>query len=75
MSQVEAVDLNDKRQVGRFLELPFRLYRGHPLWVPPIRIDAAAMLNPGKHPYYEHSEAEFFVAVRDSEVVGRLGLL
>jgi GNAT superfamily N-acetyltransferase len=75
MIQVEPVDLNDQRQVSRFLDLPFRLYRGHPLWVPPIRIDAAAMLNPKKHPFYEHSEAEFFVAVRDGEVVGRIGLL
>jgi GNAT superfamily N-acetyltransferase len=75
MIRVEAVDLDDRRQVGRFLELPFRLYRGHPLWVPPIRIDVAAMLNPRKHPFYEHSEGEFFVAERGGQVVGRIGML
>ncbi len=75
MIQVEAVDLNDGRQVRRFLDLPFRLYRNQPLWVPPIRIDAAAMLNPKKYPYYEHSEAEFFVALREREVVGRIALM
>lgn len=75
MLTVHAVDLADRAQVRRFLDLPFRLYRGHPLWVPPIRLDAAAMLNPNKHPFYEHSDAEFFVAVRDGQAVGRIALL
>lgn len=75
MLTVEAVDLADRAQVRRFLDLPFRLYRGHPLWVPPIRLDAAAMLNPAKHPFYEHSEAVFFLAVRDGRAVGRIAAL
>src|SRR6266508_2203822 len=34
------------------------------------------MLNKNKHPFYEHSDAEFFVAKSSSgEVVGRIGLL
>ena len=33
------------------------------------------MLNPRKHPYYEHSEADFFIAVRDGHDVGRIATL
>jgi GNAT superfamily N-acetyltransferase len=33
------------------------------------------MMNPDKHPYYEHSDAEFFVAEKDGEVVGRIAAL
>jgi hypothetical protein len=33
------------------------------------------MLNRNKHPYYEHSDAEFFVAKRDGKIVGRIALL
>ncbi len=33
------------------------------------------MLNPDKHPYYEHSDAEFFVAKRGNEIVGRIGAM
>lgn len=29
-------------------------------------------MNPNKHPFYEHSDAEFFIARRDGEVVGRI---
>ena len=75
MTTVLPIDPHSSRDVRRFLALPTSLYRGHPLWVPPIRIDAATQLNPGKHPYYEHSEAEFFLATRDGDDVGRVALL
>jgi len=75
MTTVLPIDLQSSRDVRRFLDLPFRLYRNHPLWVPPIRVDAATQLNPRKHPYYEHSEAEFFLATRDGEDAGRIALL
>jgi hypothetical protein len=32
-------------------------------------------LNPDKHPYYEHSTADFFVAQDKNEIVGRIALL
>ena len=75
MIRIQPVDLRSKSDVRRFLQLPFRLYKGNPLWVPPILIDARVQLNPDKHPFYEHSEAEFFLASRDGEDVGRIGLL
>ncbi len=75
MVTVEKVNTANRGEVRRFLHLPFRLYRGNPLWVPPILIDAATQLNPDKHPFYEHSAAEFFLARRDGEDVGRIALL
>jgi len=75
MLSVDPVDVGDRGDVGRFLRLPFRLYQGHPLWVPPISIDAATQLNPEKHPFYEHSEAAFFIARRGDEDVGRIAVL
>jgi GNAT superfamily N-acetyltransferase len=75
MTTILPIDLQSSADVRRFLSLPFRLYQNHPLWVPPIRIDAATQLNPRKHPYYEHSEAEFFLATRDGKDVGRIALL
>jgi GNAT superfamily N-acetyltransferase len=75
MISIEKVDTKNKAAVRSFLRLPFRLYQGHQLWVPPILLDAAVQLNPDKHPFYEHSEAEFFLAIQDGEVVGRIALL
>lgn len=72
---IEQVNLDSKGQVREFLRLPHRLYKDHPLWVPPLCIDARTRLDPEEHPFYDHSEAEFFLARRSGEVVGRLALL
>jgi hypothetical protein len=75
MLAIEKIDTNDKRDVRRFINIPFRLYRNHPQWVPPLLIDAEMQLNRNKHPYYEHSDADFFIAVRDGRDVGRIAAL
>jgi GNAT superfamily N-acetyltransferase len=75
MVNIEKIDTSNKAQVKRFIELPFPMYADTPQWVPPIRIDIAASLNPKKHPYYEHSFADFFIATRDRKDIGRLAVL
>ena len=75
MLSIEEVDTTNKAQVRRFIDIPYRLYANHPYWVPPFRNDIAMMLNREKHPYYEHSTADFFMAVRDGRDVGRIAAL
>lgn len=75
MVHVEQVDTADRRQVARFMALPFRLYSGCAQWVPPIRSDVALMLNRKKHPFYEHSTADFFIATRSGQDVGRIAAM
>ena len=75
MITVKKIDLNSRSEIDRFVQFPFDLYEGHPQWVPPFISDVRTMLNPEKHPYYEHSDAEFFIAERDGEVVGRIAAL
>jgi len=75
MITITKIDTNNRSDVNRFLRFPFHLYKDHPLWVPPILIDARAQLNPEVHPFYEHSDAEFFLAIRDGEIAGRIAML
>ncbi len=58
-----------------FIELPYRLYRGNAQWIPPLRRDVAHMLSP-THPFYQHAQAELFLA-RDGDgtVVGRVAAI
>jgi len=75
MIEIHKVDLKSKSEVNRFVQVPFELYAGHPQWVPPFITDVKMMLNPDKHPYYEHSDAEFFLAEKDGKAVGRIAAL
>ncbi len=72
MLAIEEIDTNNKAQVKRFVELPYKLYKDCPQWVPPLYADSYLPLNRKKHPFFEYSEADFFIAVRDGEVVGRI---
>ncbi len=75
MIVIEQVDTTNNALVRRFVNLPFRLYANHPQWVPPILDDIALMLNRAKHPFYEHSDADFFIAARDGRDAGRIAAL
>jgi hypothetical protein len=75
MLTIEKVDTASKSQVRRFVRIPYRLYKGNPYWVPALFIDAEIMLNRQKHPFYEHSDADFFIAVRNGRDVGRIAAL
>jgi hypothetical protein len=73
--KIETLDTSDRRHVRQFLDLPFRLYRDNPQWVPPLAPDAALMLDRRRHPFYRHSEAAFFLAREGERPVGRLAAL
>ena len=75
MLVIEKVDTNNKAQVKRFVQLPHRLYKDCPQWVPLINIDAYTYLNRKKHPFHEHSDVDFFLAVRDGKDVGRIAAI
>lgn len=75
MIQVNQIDTKDRKQVDRFLQFHYDLYRGCKEWVPPFWTDMRAMLDPKKHPFYEHSDADFFMAERDGKVVARIAAI
>jgi GNAT superfamily N-acetyltransferase len=56
----------------RFIKLPFRLYKGQPNWVPPLVYERKRHLDRKKNPFFEHAEAEYFLAWRDGRPVGRI---
>ena len=75
MVTIEKVDTNNKKQVKRFVELPTRIYADCLQWVPPLNVDAYNQLNRVKHPFHEHSDVDFFLAVRDGRDVGRIAVI
>jgi hypothetical protein len=75
MLTIEKIDTTKKDQVRRFTRLPFRLYHGHPQWVPPLLVDSETQLNRKKHPFFEHSQVDFYLAVADGRDAGRLAVI
>lgn len=65
----------NRRDLKRFIDLPYRLHSRDPVWVPPLRRDVESLLSRTRNPFFEHAEAEYFVAERDGEVVGRVAAI
>lgn len=72
---VHRVDLQDPDQVNQFIEVPYRLYRDYPHWVPRMRREMKTALSPDEHPFHRHSRAAFFVARTEGELQGRIAAL
>jgi GNAT superfamily N-acetyltransferase len=72
MGSVTIRPVNGRRELKGFVKVPFRLHRDHPQWVAPLIFERMQFLNPKQNPWFEHGEAEFFVAERDGVAVGRI---
>ncbi len=64
-----------RRDLKRFINLPYRLHARDPVWVPPLRRDVELLLSRSRNPFFEHAEAEYFLAERNGEVVGRVAAI
>jgi GNAT superfamily N-acetyltransferase len=69
------VPVTDGRGLERFIGFPYDHYRGDPIWVPQLRMDVRTLLTPGKNPFFQHAEAQYFLAVRDGRAVGRIAAI
>ncbi len=64
-------EVRGKKEQKQFLDLPLKLYKGNPYFVPPLYGDEKQLFRADYH-YYETSEAVYFLAWRDGKAVGRI---
>ena len=67
---IEAVTTARARR--EFVDLAYRLNAADPNWVPPLHMEAVELVTPGKNPFFEHADVQFFLARRAGRVVGRI---
>jgi GNAT superfamily N-acetyltransferase len=76
MVKIEQVDTNNAKQVNEFVQFQYDLYKGVPQFCPPFFNDIKLMLNRKKHPFFEHSDADFFVARDETgKMLGRIAVM
>jgi len=67
--------VSNKKDLTRFIRFPHQLYRGDPNYVPQLNQMQRNLLNPGKNPFFRHSEAAYFLATEGKTVVGRIAAI
>ena len=70
------IDSSDPYRTQQFIDLPHKIYRDTPQWVPPLSTDTNRIFDKQHNPFYQHSNASFFLATSaDGVAIGRLAVL
>jgi ribosomal protein S18 acetylase RimI-like enzyme len=69
---IEIRPVESGRDLRRFVNFPFSLYRGNPHWVPPLLLDEHHTLRRDRNPAFGYCRARYWMAWRGSRPVGRI---
>lgn len=75
MSQITVKPVENRSELMQFIKFQWKVNEDDPHWVPPLIMDRLKVLDKGKNPFFKHAEAEYFLAERDGEIVGRIAAI
>ncbi|SCY77590.1 hypothetical protein SAMN05216420_11824 [Nitrosospira sp. Nl5] len=59
------------REMGVFIDIPWRIYADDPMWIPPLRLERRLHFS-RFNPFFKHGEWQAWVAYRNKQPVGRI---
>ncbi len=65
---------NDK-ELAEFIRVPWTVYAGDANWVPWLYYERLDFFNKTKNPFFEHAEADYFLARRNGKTVGAIAAI
>ncbi len=68
-------EISDKKDLKKFVQLPFDIYKGNDYWVPPIKDDELKSLSPASNPAFKYNTVKFWLAEKEGKVVGRIAAI
>ncbi|MBX7073787.1 MAG: hypothetical protein K1X71_11625 [Pirellulales bacterium] len=72
VADVQITPVRTAGEMRQFIDLPWRLYEGEPNWAPPLKSEVRHLLDRERHPFWQFSERELFLAMRGNQAVGRI---
>ena len=75
MSNIEIKTVKTKRDLRRFIDLHYDLYKGNRYDVPNLFSDDLATLSKDKNAAFDFCEAEYFMAYKEGQLVGRVAAI
>ena len=64
--------VENKADLRRFIQLPYRLYRNDLVRVPPLRSEQWGQFDPRRNPMLEHCEYALFLLLDGRQAIGRV---
>ena len=72
---IEIKKVTGRKDLKRFILFPWRVYRDHPAWVPPLIMEREEFLDRKKNLFFGYGSADYFLAEKNGEVVGRIAAI
>ena len=72
---IEVRKVTGTSEMKKFIKLPWAIYKDDPVWAPDLLMDLKKRVNKKKHPFFEYGDADFFLAYKDGEPVGRIAAI
>ncbi len=69
---VDIVPVETKAELERFIRVPMRLSAGDPNYIPPLMFERREALSKTVNPFFQHADAQFWLARQDGRDVGRI---
>jgi hypothetical protein len=69
---MEIRSVQNNADLKAFVDLPYRLYRSDPVWVPPLRDEQMGQFNRKRNPMLEHCKTALFLLQDHGKVIGRI---
>lgn len=69
---IKIKEIVSKKEMKQFVKFPFSLYEDNENWVPPIISDEIDNFDKNKNPVFEYAKANFFIALKNEKIVGRI---
>ena len=64
-----------KKDYIDFVMFPSKLYKNSKYWVSPIIDEELKMMDKDKNPVFKNAEAEYYLAIKNNEIVGRIAAI
>ena len=72
MSDLIIRPVSSKQERKAFVDFVWEVYKDDPAWIPPLKTEVHALLDPKKNPWFGHGRAALFLATRAGRIVGRI---
>ena len=69
---IDIIPVENDAQLKLFIQLPWELYQHDPHWVAPLLVEEKKEFDRERNPFYQHAEVQLFLALKDSQPVGRI---
>ena len=70
-NDLRVLPVRDRKDLKRFIQVPWTIYADDPCWVPPILFERKEHMSE-KNPYFRHAKWQPWVAFRGGKAVGRI---